>query len=337
MIRRKLLALLLLCGVLFVARAPRLAHAQALAPPASEVKEAARAAANRGLQLFQAGRHEEAIAAFREVEALFHAPTIVVMIGRAFDKLGRLLEARAVYEQVRDEQLAHYAPPEFFEAQAEAREELAALERRIPTVQITVADIGASEVSAQIDGAAALVDAAVPQNPGEHTVTVSAPGRVTATRRVLLREGEAAQVALELPREPPPAASPPHARAAPRPGAPRPAPPLPPPDRASVAPAVAAFGVAGLALGIGAVTGLASLGEVATLDVRCPARRCYDDAAEPYDTAHALATVSTVSFVVSGVAAATGSALLLWPRGGQQRAATAVVAGPAWLGVRGRF
>jgi hypothetical protein len=75
---------------------------------------------------------------------------------------------------------------------------------------------------------------------------------------------------------------------------------------------------------------------VSTLEERCPDHACYDDAAEPYDGAHTLATASTISFVVAGAATAAGVALLLWPADRGPAKATAAI-GPGWVGVKGSF
>jgi hypothetical protein len=305
--------------------------------PGADVKAAARAAADRGQQLFDAGQYAEAIAAFQEADKIFHAPTFTVMIARAQDRLGRLLEARATYEQILAEQLAHYAPTAFFDAQAAARKELDALVPRIPTLQVFVTGVPTSTAQLTVDGASAPIGQPLPRNPGEHAFTASASGRVSVTQKLTLQEGAATQVTVALAPLPPPAPEKP-------PASPSPPPPLKPehgapatPERGYLVPAIAAFGAAGVAVAVGTITGAMSTSRVSTLEDRCPDHTCYDDTADPYDSAHTLATVSTVSFAVGGVAVAAGVTLLLWPRGDQRTAQVSMTVAPGWLALKGGF
>lgn len=175
-------------------------------PPSNEeAKEAARAAANLGQAHYDAGRYEAALRAFLEAERRFSAPTIRLMIARAHDRLGRLLEARDAYRSVVEEHLAHYAPQVFFEAQVEAKRELDQLLPRIPALHLRlgVGSLGADQgVTVMIDGSRPDLSRPVLRNPGRTEIVVSAPGRAPLTRVVWLKEG--AQETMELRLEPPP-------------------------------------------------------------------------------------------------------------------------------------
>lgn len=326
------------------------AHAQPPAPVAQDARAAARDAANLGLQRFQEGRYDEALTAFIEAESHFHALTVLTMIARTYERMGRWLEARATYRRILEEQLLPYAPREFFEAQKESRQELEALEPRIPTLRIVVIGIPADAAHATIDGAGVPVDTPIALNPGHHTVAVTAPDREPSARTVTVHERRAVEEIFELPplgappAEPAPATTPPAAPAA-VPSAPPPPPPslppAPPPQeslsRPSYVPAIAAFGVATLGLGVGVVTGALTLSEVAELDQRCPDRRCYDNAAGAYESTDTLSTLSTVGFAVAGVAAAAGAALLVWPPTRRDPAQAALVLAPTAVAVRGTW
>jgi hypothetical protein len=80
-----------------------------------------------------------------------------------------------------------------------------------------------------------------------------------------------------------------------------------------------------------------SLGKAGALEQECQDRRCYNGAGgETFDSAQTLATASTVSVIVGGVAAAGGIALLLWPRSSQGNQ-VGLVLGPGGTGVQGVF
>ena len=337
MMRRKAPATFFCLAVLGVL--PATAHGQTSPKSIDAAREAARAAADKGQELYDAGRYEEAIVAFHDADKTFHASTILLMLARSYEKLGRLREARAQYQQVIDEVLANYAPRIFFEAQLEARKELEALVPRIPTLQVTVTGAPAADVQLTVDGAPATVGEALQLDPGEHTVSATVPGRAQATQLVNLEERAKAQIMLVLqaaaPPPPPPQAPP--SRQAPvrvRPKGPE----SPPPSaRGYVGPAIAAFGVAGLAVGVGAVTGALTLSKGSKLREECLGARCYDDSGgNTYDSAETLGALSTVSFVGGGIAAAAGVTLLLWPRS-SEGAQVGVGVGPGWTGVRGAF
>jgi hypothetical protein len=329
-------------------------EAQAQAPPDREV---AREFANKGFELYQSGKYEQAITAFRDAERRFHAPTIVLMMAHAYDKIGRLLEARELYQQIVDEPLAHYAPSEFFGAQSQAKKDLAALEPRIPTLEIRISGAPLDDVKITVNGVAIpafKLAKPLEQNPGTHVIVAAAAARDSKEQTIVLQEGVAEHMVIDL-------------RA---PGAPAPAPPVLLPsaphravtkptralespgsvDRASggsIAPAMVAFGVGVVGIGVGAVTGGLTIGKVSILDERCaPDRVCSEQERSTFDEANRLSAASTIGFVVGGVGLAAGVTLLIVRPGGppslpaNPRSAldrVTVLAGPAWLGIKGDF
>lgn len=93
----------------------------------ASVKDTARKLAKQGFDAMRAGKYKEAAELFRRADMVFHAPTLVLQLGHAAAKAGSLLEARAAYQRVVDEELAPGAPIEFVDAQAEAQASLQAL------------------------------------------------------------------------------------------------------------------------------------------------------------------------------------------------------------------
>ena len=177
-------------------------------------------------------------------------------------------------------------------------------------------------------------------NPGEHNLSLSAPGRDPDRRTVVLVEREQKQIVFDL-GAPPPAPAPPKTSAPPpditAPGDAAPA-------EGSLVPAAIAFtaGVAGL--GIGAVSGVLALGKAGELDDRCPDRRCGGGSVEDLreaeslrTSAETLRTLSTVSFIAGGAAIAAGVVLALVRPGGGRPAQVGLGAGPGWISVRGSF
>src|SRR5262245_53208218 len=95
-------------------------------PPREEAhvdgkKDKARKLALEGFEHLQKGKTEPAIALFLEAEKLYHAPTIVLLLAQAHEKLGRIVEARAFYKSIIEEDLPRTAPREFFDAKLEAK------------------------------------------------------------------------------------------------------------------------------------------------------------------------------------------------------------------------
>ncbi|MCK6590220.1 MAG: tetratricopeptide repeat protein, partial [Polyangiaceae bacterium] len=79
----------------------------------------------------------------------------------------------------------------------------------------------------------------------------------------------------------------------------------------SLIPAIAAFGVGAVGLGVGGVTGALVIGRASDLKARCQGNLCPISDKDEADSARALGTVSTVAFVVGAAAAATGVVLLV--------------------------
>ena len=115
------------------------------APAATEEdKAAARELANKGFELYQAGNYKEAIQYFKDADARFHAPTLVIMQASANEKIGNLIEARGLYSQITREPLSPSASKEFKKAYADAEDALAKIKGRIPRLRIVAGSATAS-------------------------------------------------------------------------------------------------------------------------------------------------------------------------------------------------
>ncbi|WP_437985234.1 hypothetical protein [Sorangium sp. So ce117] len=189
---RSAAASLLLLGVLCTSPA-----AAQDAPALAQNKAAAVALAEQGWAHYEAQRYAEALLAFRQAEAKAHAPPFLLMVARCYVKLGRFLEARDVYRLVVDEKLAPGAPSAFAEAKASATKELAELEARTPTVEITVTGTVPAGLELTLDGLPVQLDTPVQRDPGDHTLVVRTPGRRPLTKTVHLTEGAREHVELD--------------------------------------------------------------------------------------------------------------------------------------------
>lgn len=308
---RKIISLALV-GVL-----PALAvQAKPQQPPISDAKILARAAADKGQAFFESGNYDQALAAFREAEQHFSAPTIRLMIARTYDKRGELLQARDVYSSIVDERLAHYAPEVFFQAQTEAKTELESLTRRIPTVQFRIPSDSKdplTQIVIKIDESPIDASQPIQCNPGIHNLVASAPGRNDVTQTFSLQEGAREEITVRFGH---PSVVPPSPRRTPARVTSSPVGHVPlPPTRGYLGPAGVAFGVAGVAIGVGTATGAMTFSKARRLSEFCRQQQCFDNAGGgTYDSALTFGAVSTVSFVVGSVAAAAGVSLLFWPR-----------------------
>ncbi|WP_437939884.1 hypothetical protein [Sorangium sp. So ce341] len=133
------------------------------------------------------------------------------MAARSYERLGRLLEARALYQRVMNEPLEASAPRAFQQAQADAKSELADLTPRIPTLEVAVRGAARAAVKLTDDGQRIAPETPVPLDPGEHTVVVTVPGRPVVTRTIHLKEKAKEYIVIGL--SPPPTAAPPARRA----------------------------------------------------------------------------------------------------------------------------
>lgn len=176
----------------------------ALAQPAAteDAKRAARELANKGYELYEAGDYTKAIQFFRDAEARFHAPTLLVIQARAHEKIGGLVEAQALYEKVAAEELAADAPKEFVEAQASAKAALEDIGPRIAFVKIVLKGMTADKVKITVDEvevpAARLLEP-IPANPGTRKIAATIggdDGGRTVFQTVTLKEGVTKQIQL---------------------------------------------------------------------------------------------------------------------------------------------
>lgn len=334
-IRRPLSAL---CFAVTVATVAGSAFAES-----EEDRSAARALATQGITAHREGRYADALDLFSRAESLVHAPPHLLYMARSAAKIGQLVRARELYLKLIREELAANTPPAFRDAQAEAREEVKAIEPRLANLVITVKAPQGVTYKLEMDKRAistAVVGVPFPADPGLHQLKATAPGYESKVVEVNLKEGGQGQAELVL------FASAPTSTAAPGAGNAAPAGSPPNASKVSLTPyepartqseppawmrpvSYVAFGLGVVGLGAGTYFGLTSRSQRKDADEfanqcgsPCPKRDPLAmQIASKDDDARKNMTLSIASFVIGGVGVATGTTLfVLSTRKGTQSA-----------------
>jgi hypothetical protein len=234
-----------------------------------------------GRKAAERGDHQTACAKFHESNRIEFAVGTVFNIGDCEEKLGRVATAWRSFREV-----VQRLPPGD-ERIAIAQQRADVLEKRLPRLTLRLASgaPGATRVvRGGVEMGSASLGVALPVDPGEQTIEVSASGRKAATFQVRLAEGE--QRELEV--QPGEALS---------------------SSRRTAGLVVGGVGVAGLL--VGGVTGALTLGKKSTADANCPDKRCNREGFDAVDSGRLLGNVSVVGFVVGALGAGAGAYLLL--------------------------
>ena len=173
---------------------------------------AARLAFKEGEAAESKGDLTTALARFQTAIAVKETPQLHLRIGSVQEKLGKLVAALASYRRGLDKASSLPAVARV------AKEQIAAIEPKIPTITVTASSPPAGLV-VTLDGApldAASLGVPRPIDPGQHRVHAEAPSHAPFDR-VLLAERGGTRVALTL--APIAATKPPEARASKVPGA----------------------------------------------------------------------------------------------------------------------
>jgi hypothetical protein len=326
----------------------------------AEVSAGARAAAEAGVNAFAEGRWADAADLMTRAEKLVHAPTHLLYLAQAEEKLGHLVIAHETYLRILREKLANNAPKVFVSAQAEAKQRAEAVRVRLSQVSIVVqGNPAGAKVAVTMDGRevpAVLIGVPHPIDPGEHQFEATAEGKRSGLAKVVLGEGASETVVLSLQ---PSAATPPAAPvtmlgpgATPVPAAagssPQAAPPTPVATQPTNPPTAApketsgmhplklggyiglGVGVAGVA--VGSIFAVSSLGSRNDANALCngPNGTCpIENGARIKDldsSANSAGTLAVVGFAVGGVGVAAGLTMLLMAPSQEQPPKTAFMA-----------
>lgn len=313
--------------------------------------DADRAVARTRMAEGRARRHAKdlrgALESFRAADSVLHFPTTGLEVARAEEDLGLLVQARETLRRLLDVPETSNELPQFKKARAQAAALIGEIEPSIPTLRITVRGAPMGTLFAlAVDGITILPAAvAEPQrmNPGHHVV-VATVGWGNAKEEVDLEARDSKEVRISLPAQngPPapsaavaPGASVPRDAVVPRAGAT--VPPLPLKKDRTLE--VVGFGVACVGAIGGSIAGISSIAYTRSAENGCSGGRCPPSTHDDLQTAHTLATVSNVSFIVAGVGVVAGIVGLLQKPKGARAPSAAVV---PWLspgagGINGTF
>lgn len=285
-----------------------LATVPAAAQTAAE-KETARAMMKDGRAKRDAGDHKGALESFSAADGIMKLPTTGLEVGRSQTDLGLLVEARDTFLRVVRHPEQAGEPTAFKDARKEAADLAAKLEERIPALRLTIT--GAPSPTVTIDGetiASATLAAAIKLNPGAHHVIVTAKGASKQELDVELKEGETKEQSVELKADATPAPVEPPVQEDKAPEA---------PPAAGTSPLVyVGFGLAGVGIVVGSVTGLLAMSKTNAAKEQCAGARCPPSTHDDLASARSMATVSTVSFAAAAVGLGLGIYGLVSSKGG---------------------
>ncbi len=275
-------------------------------------REDAVALADKAFDWMEQGEVDRAAAAFERAVTLYYTPVIALNWAKAELLRGKLVKAREIVAMIEDKPLPPDAKPSWTKAVEDATILGVELDGRIPTVTVTL--VGAANATITIDERTVTAGKPTPVDPGTHDVQVVTAGGGAKTERVTLAEKESRTLEIEL-------------------GGGVDAPHVP----TSLLPSIIGFGVGGLGLLVGTVTGIIFLRKVDELEEACPGGACAPAQAGLLDDTTVLGNVSTAAWVVAGLGAAAGVVFLFVPLGAGEEPVIVVQAAPFGASATVRF
>lgn len=286
-------------------------------------RTAARRMADEAANSFENGQFEQARDLFHRANELFPAPALMLWEARALEKLGRLVEAEDLCMTAQRYKLRPDDSDVARTAMRDAGNDAERLRKRIPTIAVKLRGVNPNDpsVEVQLNGKRlhpALIGFPVPVDAGSRTVSLRIRGREVRQQTITLVEGE--RTTIELDASTGPSKTPtdaPSAMAAPT-------------DATRVAadahgesspwyaqPALgwAGVGLGAVGLGTGIIAGLTANSRHQALEDKCTGNACPASVSDDLDSFRTYRTVSTLGYVIGGVALAAGvTVLVIAPR-----------------------
>jgi hypothetical protein len=305
---------------------------------AQEATPAARAAARdlgyEGVKAFQNGDYKAACDRLSRAYQVLKAPSLGLWFGRCLVQKNMLVEASETFLEVTRLTPSSGELEIQRQAQKDAAKEREGVLPRIAKLTIVVTPGASATVMLDnVDVSPALLGVASPVNPGTHVIVARNAQGVTVTRDIILVEGAAETVTLELKGAAPaapavaPAAGGPSSTSTQPSGASVPKPSSPsaearsiaPPSAATQQPAVprwvgyTALAVGGLGVTAGTIWGVQTRSKLhsSPLSEGCFGNRCSPAVASEVDDYNRSRTLSMVGFGVGALGLISG-AVVLW-------------------------
>lgn len=158
---------------------------------AQDVKQEARAHFDRGLQLVDSKRFEEAAAEFEHAQSLRPHPSVLYNLGMAQAAARRLALALATLQ-------AYLASDDAKQNVARAREvraRVAELETKVGHLEL---NLQPAQALVRVDGRLHTGEGSIAMDPGAHTLLVTASNHSPQEQAFVIREGESKALSIQL-------------------------------------------------------------------------------------------------------------------------------------------
>ncbi len=315
------------------------ASAEELIDPPPQEKATARRLGLSGVKKANANDCPAAITELEKAVKLYPAPTLLVPLGRCQAKLGQVVEATETFRRAARLELPENSSSVFFEAQMTAQHLLDQTLPKLAKLTIRVRGLQPdAEVHIKLDDkavSAALVDQERPTNPGDHVISVTAPGYTSDSKPLSLAPGEAKEILLSI-RALPKAAGGDSSGAN--------ADPTTDPTTDTSAGnqrlGLVLLGVGGIATLAGSVFGFLALQKKNDLDEKCPNTRCAPEHSDEIDAAKQFGLGSTIGIGIGIASLGVGAYFLLTgssKSSGASSPSASLFVNPTSVGLRGRF
>ena len=275
--------------------------ARAQAPDDSSFRAADRALVKSAFRAFERQDYVAALALFERAAVSAPSLSVRLYLARTRVALGQLVEAAADYRSALRGAGAVEAGSNERRALAEARDELAQLRPRIPSIEIALGDAEQHSRNLKLSLDGHSISASVPTqvDPGRHEVVASDIDGEQSRLGFEIGEGETKTMGM--------AWSSLNGRAEKK------AELFVGGSSARRTWGVVALTVGATGLGIGTVTGIAASTRYSRAEAHCPANRCTEGPPYPEDNSafRTLRTISAAGFVVGGAGIGTWLGLLL--------------------------
>lgn len=271
--------------------------AGAWAKPSFKDKSRALQLYNKAAFLAKIGKHEQAVENLREAVSLHPKATYRFKLASSLIELDHFLEAAEELEALEGDEAITWHDKQAVRKSKKVAEEL---KEKTPTITVAVVTPKEAEAAVRVTLDGDDFDPSVgpyPVDPGTHEIVGSADGFEEMSYEVTLEEGGAETVKIKLKKLPGPVKEVEEEDDG---------------EGMGKWPAIVAWSVGGVALGVGAAFGIVSMDQTGTLydQYDCKNDRCPEEAEADLNTAKMNGNISTVLFAVAGAGLIVGT--ILW-------------------------